>query len=236
MRRFTKITTGTLVLVFCLAALPAVSTAQVSNIDSHGRSITTVPPSTAGPSANVVNPATTIPEGTTVVYSNFGSGDSFNCCAGWSESGPDSGITGFIAAMAFRPAKATYILTQLDLALVYLVGTNGVTVEFCADDDGVPGRVIDSWYLTGLPAAGSTSNVVQTIKVKKTILLVQNYQYWLVPIPNSDEWAGWAFNTVGASGYGAESINGGVTWDSGEYSPNGAFDILGTVLPQPPGT
>jgi hypothetical protein len=236
MRRSTNIIVCTLALMFCLAALPLASTAQESGIDSHGRSFSTVAPAIAGPASNVVKPATALPEGTTVIYSNFGSGDSYDCCFGWTETGPESVNPNYLAAMAFTPTKATYQLTQLDLALsFYGVGTNGVIVELCGDDDGVPGKVVESWSLTGLPAFGYTSNVVQTIQVKKTVLLIKNTQYWLVVIPNSNEYAVWNVNAVSVSGWGAESFNYAVTWDGGEYSPNGAFDVLGTALPQSSG-
>ena len=232
MSRFTNIVLCPLALALCLAALPA-STAQEYSVDSHGRIIVTVPPSTTGPSPNVAKPATAKPEGTTIVYSNLGSGDSYQCCVGWSENGTGAYNPG-IQAMAFTPTKATYILTQLDLALGYLsYGMNGVTVELRLDDDGIPGKLIDSWYITGLPVWASTSNIVQTIKVEKHILLIQNHQYFLVAVPNSNEAAGWNFNSVGASGHGAflNEYSGNV-WEPGDFSPNGAFEVLGRVWPE----
>jgi len=235
MRRFSNIIVCTLALAFCLAALPVVSTAEEVNFDSHGRVVTTVHPAATGPSPNALPLGTPIPEGTTIVYSNFGAGDSYNCCTGWTEGGTFSYLP-VIQAMAFTPAKATYILKQLDVALVYdEIGTDGMTVELRGDNYGAPGKVIDSWYMPGLPVFGTTSNGVQTIPVNKTIVLVQNRQYWLVPVANSNEAAAWPWNTMSASGNGAISRDGGETWSELVYSPNGAFDVLGTVLPQTSG-
>jgi hypothetical protein len=139
--------------------------------------------------------------------------------------------------MAFTPTKGTYLLTQLDLAIGYLAfagGTNGYKLELDADDHGQPGRRIAKWAVTGLPTFGTSSNSVETIKVRGLIILEKHHQYWLVPIVNSDEVAGWAWNSVSASGNGAYSTDGGSTWTKLYYnapsSPNGAFDVLGLKL------
>jgi hypothetical protein len=229
MRRFTSIVVCTLALVFCLAV---VSTAQEFTSGHNGRSVSIAPGTGMSPSPNAVKPATAIPEGTTVIYSNFGSGDSYDGEVGWVETGVYQNFWyPYTQAMAFTPTKATYILKQLDLALSYWgVGPNAMTVELCGDADGVPGGVIASWYITGLPLFGSTSSIVQTIQVKKTIVLVRNHQYWLVPVPNVYEAAVWNWNSVGASGYAAIPEDGS-PWYEDFYSPNGAFDVLGTVLP-----
>jgi hypothetical protein len=132
--------------------------------------------------------------------------------------------------MAFTPNKGTYVLTKLDLAIVWVSGTNGYKLELRDDDEGIPGRTIASWEVTGLPKGGTTSNTVETIKAGGLIILERGHQYWLVPIPNSDEGAAWSLNTVSATGNGAYSHDGGETWTSKVYNPNGAFDVLGFRL------
>ncbi len=202
---------------------------------------------TRSPSPNLVKPDTPIPEGTVTIYSNFGSGLSYDCCNGWSEDGPTSAATQppysylpYIQATAFTPTKGTYLLTQLDLAIGWASGTNGYKLDLDADNHGLPGRKIAEWNVTGLPTSGSTSNSVETIKVQlqALIILVKGQQYWLVPIVNSDEWAAWEWNSVSASGNGAYSTDGGSTWTKDFYdaptNPNGAFDVLGRNVLSPP--
>ena len=119
MSRFARTVLCTAALAFCLVALPLVSKGQEVTIDSQGGSVTTAPPRASSPSPSLVKPDSPIPEGTVTIYSNFGSGNSYDCCYGWTESGPTSiiGPPAQLQAMAFTPTKGTYLLTQLDLAI-----------------------------------------------------------------------------------------------------------------------
>jgi len=235
MRRFANVVVCTLALVFCLAALPVASMAQATGGSSIHGLVKTTPRAAVTPSPNAVQPATALAEGSTVIYSNLGTGDTYSCCEGWIAAGPDQDVLEpYIVAMSFTPTKASYVLTQLDLALSYYgAGPNALTVELCGDADGVPGKVIDSWFLTGLPTFSLATSIVQTIQVKKTIVLVKGFQYWLVPIPYSDEAAVWNSNATDTIGLLAYSYDGG-PWGLESYV-NGAFDVLGTVLPQSSG-
>jgi len=232
MSRFAHTVLCTAALAFCLVALPLVSKGQEVTIDSQGRSVTTAHPSASTPSPSVVKPESAIPEGTCTIYSNFGSGHSYDCCSGWTENGPTSIIAppAQLQAMAFTPTKGTYLLTQLDLAIAYISGTNGYKLELDADDHGQPGRRIAEWKVTGLPTFGATSSAVQTIKVKGFIILCKGSRYWLVPKANSDEWAAWNQNTTGAQGTGVISTDQGATWTPYLYNPYGTFDVLGQRL------
>jgi hypothetical protein len=176
-----------------------------------------------------VKPDTPIPEGTNTIYSSFGSGYSYYCCNGYNESGPTSAVTPQIVAYPFTPTKGTYLLTRLDLAISYISGRNGYTLELDADDHGQPGRRIAKWEVTGSPTLGTSSNSVETIKVRELIILSKGHQYWLVPIVKSAEYAVWNWTSAGGSGYLAWSLDGGSTWLTGNYY-NGAFDVLGLKL------
>lgn len=221
---------GTLAL--CLVALPLVSKGQEVTIDSQGGSVTTAPPRASSPSPSLVKPGPPIPEGTVTIYSNFGSaGNLYDCCHGWTESGPASGVGSWLQAMAFTPIKGTYVLTQLDLAVAWVEGTNGYELELDADDHGQPGGEIAKWPITGLPTFG-TCCTVETIRffepasTQGPIILEKDHQYWLVPIVNSSGWASWNFNSLSVSGNGAYSTDGGSTWTTLRRT-NGAFDVLG---------
>lgn len=220
-------------LTLFLVALPVVSTGQEASIDSQGRSVTTASPTTGVPSPNV-KPDAAIPEGTVTIYSNFGSGYSYNCCTGWTKTGlalsAPSPPQNVVQAMAFTPSKGTYLLTQVDLAIGWVSGANGYKLELHDDHEGVPGRKIASWKVTGLPTFASTSSTVETIKVRGLVIVEKHHQYWLVAIPTSDEWAGWNWNGASTTGNLGLSVDGGSTWTLFPSSTLGAFDVLGWKL------
>jgi hypothetical protein len=167
MSRFARAVLWSAVLAFCLVVLPLVSKGQEVTIDSQGRSVTTIPPRASSPSLSLVKPDTRIPEGTCTIYSNFGSGHSYNDTIGWTEAGPTSVVAPppWLQAMAFTPTKGTYLLTQLDLAIGNILGTNGYKLELDADDHGKPGRRIAKWAVTGLPPFGTCCSV-ETIRLR----------------------------------------------------------------------
>jgi len=231
MSRFLHMVMGAAVLVLCCVALPQLSTAQEVTIDSQGRSVTTAPPTASTPSPQAIEPGSAIPEGTVTIYSNFAPGHSFDPIDAWTESGPASPVGAVIQAMAFTPTKATYRLTRIDLAIGWLAGSNGYKLELRDDNDGQPGQLIASWGVTRLPAFGATSSRVDTVRMLSFITLFRGHQYWLVPIVRSDEWAGWNWNTVSATGNFAWSTDGGSTWTVAAGTTLGAFDVLGFEVP-----
>ena len=228
----------TAALALCLVALPLVSKGQQVTIDSQGRARVTVPRSAISPTPSLLKGDTAIRAGTEVIYSNFGSGYAYDDTTGWVEDGPDSGYGYFLQPMAFTPTTGDYQLTQLDLAIGWVSGTNGYKLYLDEDNRGLPGKEIAEWDVTGLYTFGTCCSV-QTIKVQTDslhgkILLLQGVQYWLVPIANSNELAAWNFNSVEASGNAALSTDGGKEWTAETYSPNGAFDVLGRNVLSPP--
>ncbi len=233
MSRSAKRILHTAALALCITAFSVEAAGQEAGADPVGRLITTAPLATGGP-APVVKPDTPIPEGTVTIYSNFASGYSYNCCSGWTKTGPNLSMQSppqnVVQAMAFTPAKGTYLVTQFDLAVGWLSGTNGYRLELRDDHEGAPGRKIASWKVAGLPAFASTSNAVQTVKVRGLVIVEKRRQYWLVAIPNSDEWAGWNWNNSNAAGNLSLSTDGGSTWTLFPGSSLGAFDVLGWKL------
>lgn len=232
----------TAALALCLVALPLVSKGQQVTIDSQGRARVTVPRSASSPTPSLLKGDTAIRAGTEVIYSNFGSGYAYNPDSGWTEDGPDISSPYYLQAMAFTPTTGDYQLTQLDLAIGWISGTNGYKLYLDEDNRGVPGKEIAEWDVTGLYTFGTCCSVetikVQTDTLHGKILLLQGVQYWLVPIVNSNEWAAWDLNSVSASGNGALSTDGGKIWTMLPYdapgSPNGAFDVLGRNVLSPP--
>ncbi len=233
MSRFARTVLCTAALALCLVAIPLLSKGQEVTVGPDGRSAKTTP-GTSTPSPSVAHPNFLIPEGTVTIYSNFGPGYSYDCCAGWTEDGVDNTWGSYwVQPFAFTPTQGTYLLTQIDLAISWYAGSNGYKLELRDDWEGQPDPApppMGSWKVTGLPTFGSSSDSVQTIQVHQLIVLQKGHRYWLVPITNSDETAFWNWNTVDVSGRGAYSRDGGFIWTPETYFLNGAFDVLGKKL------
>jgi len=196
---------------------------QIAVTDSQGRGVTVTTPKSSTP--QLIHSSPIEPE-TITIYNNIGSG--FDPNDGWTEGGKDSYVGLVYQAMAFIP-QATHYFARTDIAMGYVQGTNGLTLYLETDNSGVPsGKKLYTCKLKNLPVFGSTSTQVSTCKVPKSkkIKLTKNKRYWLVPLPNSDEWAAWNCNATGANGLGAFTKDG-VTWKWQNYNPNGAFDVLG---------
>jgi len=174
--------------------------------------------------------------GTITVYSNFGAGNSYDCCNGYTESGAGS-FTGFnsLQAMAFTNATGQNLaLTQIDIADSFVSGDNSMTLNLYADNAGVPGAVLESWTVNNLPALGTCCAVSRVFDVAG-VVLQNGATYWLAPASDNSTWEAWNWNVIGANGAGALSTDVGATWASGPYGPNGAFDVLGKpTVPEPP--
>jgi len=175
--------------------------------------------------------------GTITVYSNFGAGNSYDCCNAYTESGAGS-FTGFNAlqAMAFTNATGQNLtLTQIDIADSFVTGNNSMTLNLYADNAGVPGAVLESWTVNNLPDLG-TCCAVATVFDSAGVVLLNGATYFIAPASDDVTWEAWNWNTIGMSGAGAISTDVGATWVPGPYDPNGAFDVLGkSAVPEPSG-
>jgi len=164
------------------------------------------------------------------IYSNFNSDPSnLYGSTGWAELGPNIGDLSQI--MAFTPSKS-YDLTQIDLAMGWISGTNSFTLDLETDNAGQPsGTVLGSWTINTMPPAFPACCAVDTV-TSPGIFLQGGDQYWLVAAFPGDTFALWMQNNIGASGNGALSYEGSI-WYPSVYNPNGAFDVLGNPTPEP---
>jgi len=164
----------------------------------------------------------------TTIFSNLGTGGTvYNCCAGWSVSGSSSANTDqFWNANAFTPAADAEI-TRIDVAIGNLSGTNGVTLQLATDSGGVPGTVLRTWHLTGLPAFGTCCTLDTT---GTAVFVHQSQQYWLVALPAAgDTYDAW--NVAPTDGTGpVKSNEAGTGWVT-FGSTQGAFDVIGIACP-----
>jgi len=170
-----------------------------------------------------------------IIYSNLNSDPAnvYNCCTGYTVSGPTSGVGSIISAMAFTPG-ANYDLSQIDLAMSYVSGTNSFTLELVNDNSGQPGStVLESWTINSMPGLGTCCGL-DTV-TSTGVLLQGGVQYWLEAVPPSDLFGAWNWNNTGATGTFAQSLDNGATWNRFNNT-NGAFDVLGnvpTATPEP---
>jgi len=158
-----------------------------------------------------------------IIFSDFGPGYGFYTGAGWLISGVNSSWGLNTVAMDFTPG-ATYTLTQIDVAVGWDSGTNGVTLSLNDSVSGLPGVALETWNLTGLLRDGVA---IDTVTPLTRINLVAGTQYWIVAAGLSDTMAGWSWNDIGETGNLAADL-GSSGWRSYSGMRQGAFDVLGS--------
>jgi hypothetical protein len=178
------------------------------------------------------------------VYSSFGPGQSYFCCAEQTVSGATATAGGTLlgqneVAGAFTPA-ANFDLTQIDVAFdgsFTPPGTNGFNLSLNGDSGGVPGVTIEAW--TGLTGAtnlmgGNTYSVVESVFPAggTSVLLLTGQQYWIVASPaDSNTFIGWVRNSGTGGIYATNSGDG---WHvNSTISSALAFDVQGSPVPEP---
>ena len=153
-----------------------------------------------------------------VIFSNFGTGNNAYSAADWTVSGATSQLgQQNSSAMQFTSGTA-FILTQIDVALGWISGFNGVTLSLETSVGALPSNVVlASWTLTGLPTLDSTFSTRETVTAS---LNLTAGQYWIV-------------NNIRQNGDFAQTQNN-VNWTlfpaARGFNP-GAFDVLSTPEP-----
>jgi hypothetical protein len=176
-------------------------------------------------------PAATLEAGT-IIYSDLGVVTPYNGGSAWDVEGTSTATFQSIGA-PFTPG-ANYSLTEIDVALQYLSGTNAVTLALETDSSGVPGTVLEAWALTSLPDFSSTSSVLQMETPTSPILLLAGTQYWVVAIPGAaDTTAGWNFANTGVTPNLDVLDTVGGTWFTDTSNSNPAFDVQGNLTSAP---
>lgn len=115
------------------------------------------------------------------------------------------------------------------LGIGYVTGTNGVIASINEDSGGLPGDVLASFRVGGLPVFGSCCVVGMADKAKGAALNAGE-QYWLVVKTNkseSDEWAAWNMNDTEQVNSYAGAVNSGSGWQSTTFLPGPAFAVYG---------
>jgi len=177
------------------------------------------------------------------IFDNIGTAypkGSYWCCEGYTITGPTalSGFPEYWEAGAFTPT-ADHTITQVEVAVGFVEGVNGLVLGVYNDASGVPGTAIKTWSLSGLPTFGSCCTV-ETKKDKAGIPVKKGTQYWIVLKTNSKEsttWAAFNVNDVDqvdpapTAFYCSQDVGGSCgtndAWTATQAIPGPAFAVLG---------
>ena len=164
------------------------------------------------------------------IYSNLGKSPT-NLYVGqcWAVSGPNSGMTEFIA-MPFTPKFNSHV-SQVRVALQYYTGANQVNLSIYGDSSGAPGTLLAGPVtVTNLPETGTCCTLA--IANFSPVAVSEGTRYWVAadtPLSGtgSDFNGGWCWVPVptylqaGSDGFGWSGFNGTPSEAAGE--------VLGTI-------
>jgi len=175
-----------------------------------------------------------LPATADTVFNNFGANFNYNCCVGGTLGGPNSPVGWIIQANEFT-ALATGSVSEIDVAIGFVVGTNGATVSLWTDNNGIPGAQLGTWDISNLPAFG-TCCAVSTITGINGINVTTGTSYFLMASTPNDTWDAWNWNSIGDVGLVDFSFDGGQNWQQAQGATRYAFQILSggnTGVPEP---
>lgn len=174
-------------------------------------------------------------------FTDLGTGNNvYNCCTGWTVSGTGTIGESFTAANLFTSLSSGSV-SQIDLAVSYVTGTNSFYASIWTDNNGLPGTELwNEQNLSSSQPVGGCCGLV-TVTGITGLSLTAGQQYFVVIGPesiNGTTFEVFDWNNQGVNGLDLFSNNGGQTWTSnGSGNPLGAFDILGSsgtgTVPEP---
>jgi hypothetical protein len=201
------------------AALAAPTNGKLSN----GAAVTTV---TRAPGTGGFYHAHA-PKGGTVIFDSIGSGG-YNCCSGWTISGPGSPIGEQIwTAIQITPTSSGK-LTQIAAGVSYVTGSNSAELAIYKDASGVPGKMVWSGDVSDLPTFGDSSTATVTANVTK-VKIKANKPFWVSVQTDSnstDTWDAWNQSETTDAPL---AQNDGSGWTNYGSNPAGAVTLYGKV-------
>jgi hypothetical protein len=215
------VSVGVLVF-FSLAALAQNSKDGVITINGGRTAVYMKPPS------QVSTPAIPSDSKLVKIYSNLGMGKSvYNPSVGNGIIGPKAGqkFPEWIGC-GFRP-KADHTVTEIQVGVTYVQGTNGVTLSLNADNQDRPGKALHTWQFANLPDFG-TCCTLQTGKLTTGIKVKRGKLYWVVlrtSAKTQDTWDVWNYDINGQQGPWSNNIGSG--WSKGATQQLNAFGVFG---------
>jgi len=118
------------------------------------------------------------------IYSNFGpKGHTYDGSVGYGILGTDAGQPWTQSVgCGFKP-KANHTVTEIQVGVTYVQGTNTMVLSLREDKNHRPGKVLHSWHFSNLPTFG-TCCTLQTAKYAKGIPVTKDKMYWVVVAPD----------------------------------------------------
>jgi hypothetical protein len=174
----------------------------------------------------------------TTFFSDLGSGSNvYNCCSGWTMGGTGTLGTYEYDANEFV-AGSTGAVSQIDIGLGYVTGTNSFFAALYTASGNDPGTLIEQWNnLTSSETFGQCCGLVSITGITG-VNLTAGQDYFLVLGPtdlSSTLWAAWNINSTNTSGLLLQASSGctdggasGCSWNNFNDSQLGAFDVLGS--------
>ena len=168
------------------------------------------------------------PNSRTKIIDTLGKGDAYNCCEGWTVANAQSeaALQQWIAFPITPTANAT--VTEIVEAIGYVAGTDSVTIALLADNNGVPGTVLEEKKKASLETFGACCSVAVD-RLKTGVPVTAGTTYWvgaLLPRKSqSTTWDAWNFSSANTNTVPFAFFNSsGWNLTSGPYS---AFAVYG---------
>jgi hypothetical protein len=143
-------------------------------------------------------------------------------------TGEQSGEGFYIADGDAFNVGAPYNVTEIDIAIGNVDGTNKAEVALWTDSGGLPGTELGSWVVTDQPTAGSSSTVLATISNITGVHLVQGTYFITVSPGAADTHDRLNINLLNLEGLQVVNFGSGFT-TANPNQPLFAFDVLGNV-------
>ena len=175
----------------------------------------------------------------TVIFSNLGSGSSYDTTGGnIVGDGLDGYGYNYALGGTFTPT-ANYTLGSFQLALNGVFGSNTdvVNVALTNASAGLPGSTIESFSIAAgtLGLLGNNNPLIFENSILNP-LLSAGTQYWITVSTAITSSVAWNWNNIGDTADVATSLDGGSTWGGPYGQTPGAFEVDSlsqTSVPEP---
>jgi hypothetical protein len=185
--------------------------------------------------------AASLSQADVVLYSTLGPQKSWDRHDAYVVLGPNGAGSPrpYAAAMPFMLDNSAVLKSiHLPIGAGLIPSTNLFIVELLADNDGLPGDVIESFSFADLPFTFSATEPLSVAKSQVQPILEAGTVYWLAVLPGGDDTAGgWNFTSPLQTGTIAFTRDGGNTWTLKSQADTAiaAFRLHGHLLDGGPG-
>ena len=178
-----------------------------------------------------------LPAAAGTIFDDFGQGNSYNCCTGWTVSGVNSPPGQFISANEFTAGGGGGVVGTIDLAIGLVVGDGSGTVGIYPILGGVPdlAHPISTGNFTAHQPFGNCCAIETVTMTPGT--LANGTDYFIVLQADNITWDAFNFNTVGYNNIDLFSQDNGNSWVNNGIQTIGTFRInMGVSTVPEPGT